>query len=72
MAQILNTKVLVVIALLLSSVASYAAYRWRQDVAQEQRVKEFYAQMEQKRKQDQAVLNATRGWADSIRKHRTK
>jgi hypothetical protein len=72
MIQILNTKVLLVIALLLSSVASYAAYRWRQDVAQEERVKDFYAQMEQKRKQDQAISKATEGWADSIRKHRTK
>lgn len=72
MTKLLNAKLLIVIALLLSSVASYSAYRWRQEVAREKRVQNFYKQMDQKRKEDQAVLNATQGWADSMKNHRNK
>ena len=68
MNQLLTIKLLIAVALLLSSVAGYTTYRWRQEVAHEKRVEDFWKQAEQKRKQDKAVLDGFDNWGDALKK----
>ena len=70
MTQLFAIKLLMVITLLLSTVAGYTTYRWRQDVAHEKRIQDFYKQMDQKRREDEAILNATK--LGDLKNHRNK
>ena len=69
MTQAFTIKLLVGITVLLSTIAGYTTYRWRQEVAREQRIEEFYKQVEQKRKADKALLDRNGDWGDGLKKH---
>jgi hypothetical protein len=70
MSQLFIIKLLLVISLLLSTIAGYTTYRWRQEVAREKQIEDFWKQVDQKRKEDQKLLDQYNNWGDPFKKHR--
>lgn len=64
MLNAIQTKLLLVIAALLSSLVGYAAYQHNQQLEREKQVKELFREM---RPDEQAAQ--PKGWAEALKKH---
>ena len=70
MTQLFAIKLLIALTLLVSTIAGYTTYRWRQEVVREKRIEDFYKDVETKRKEDKALLDRFDNWGDGLKKHR--